>query len=103
MCKICWEHYGEYSIVNEKTKMAAALARKVYEHTYSAGNLHNLIEDWNLEDKYLQSCRHHIENNTDKRSDDVLADESACLDAFEALTIEERCSAMAIFDCMVNT
>jgi hypothetical protein len=105
MCYGCYEEAGSPAIVNEKTLALKSLAERVYDFCPVGGNLHIVLDDWNLEDDNLAFCRGVITRvragQPDKYDDtnpEQVAAEDECLTALEAMTEEERYSALAIWD-----
>lgn len=97
MCYGCWEEYGRQEIVNERTIKAANLADEVYKHNCVGGNLHIVLDDWNIEDENIDWCINHIKTQpNDDSTPEQLKAEMKCAEYLRGLTIEERNSAMAI-------
>lgn len=105
MCYHCYEEkFGKPTLVNEKTKALAKLIADVYECGNDVGgNLHAIVDDWNLEDEHIVS---EIETPRDKKfwqppetDHDV---EQRCLEALRDATLEERASALALYDEYLN-
>ncbi|SRR5581483_441698 len=119
MCYGCWEDYGKPIIDTEAVSAAAAAVADVYEYACTGGNLHIVLDDWNVEDSDLDFCNQcimgagvmplggstvaaHLRYNEQKRANpdppEQLAAERRCHDLFRALTEEERASALALHD-----
>jgi hypothetical protein len=112
MCHACYVEYGSPTLDTTAIRAVAPLADVVYAFSCVGGNLHIVLDDWNLEDENLEFCQQCLDRKGlpdpswpgsafDRREEtapDQLAAEQACLDALKALTIEERASAMAYFD-----
>lgn len=119
MCYGCWEEAGKPQIDNARVRAAVPLIQAVYEHCPVGGNLHIVLDDWNLEDGNLEFCSQtidgagvmplgenpadfHVRYNDEKRANpdppEQLAAERACCDAFMAMTEDERSSALALCD-----
>lgn len=84
MCQGCWNNRGAPKIVNAKTLEAARLIGDVYCVTHAGGYL---------------CCR----DNMDTPPDYMLGrkptpEEISCADVLLKLTMEERASALAIYD-----
>jgi len=77
-------------------RKAATLADQVYEFSYVGGDLHILLDDWNVEDNHLDFCATAIEENIHELSPENQEIERQCLAAFKELSEEERYSALAI-------
>lgn len=86
MCYGCWEGAGKPAILTPATTACAELVKRVYDVNFMGGNLHAVIDDWNVEDESLGWCREY----------DLLDVEKACLNAMEALSVDERYSVLAI-------
>ena len=95
MCDGCWEEAGKPKIKNEKVSLAAKLAESVYEFNCVGGNLHILLDDWNIGDIHVNMCEDSIIKNIHGHSEWQLQIERDCLAAFKSLTEEERASALA--------
>lgn len=119
MCFGCWEDAGKPAIDTPAVRAAALAIAEVYEHSCVGGNLHIVLDDWNIEDGNLEFCRqciegagvmplgdhaidmHHRYNETKRANPDPpeqLAAERRCHDLFAALTEEERAAALALND-----
>lgn len=92
MCRGCFEEYGSPSIFNEKTAEGARLVAALYEVNCVGGAAHIVTDDWNVEDDNVQWCL----DNLDKYWQSELAEAKAVLEAFRAMTVDERVSALAI-------
>lgn len=118
MCYGCWDKAGKPIIDTPAVRAAGAAALAVYEHHCAGGNLHIVLDDWNIEDDNLTFCSQCIDGagvmpddggmhpvhrryNEEKRADPdppaQLAAERTCCDLFMALSEEERASALALF------
>lgn len=102
MCCTCWEDDGAPQIDNEKVRNVLPLIDEVYVHSGAGGNLHIVLDDSNVEDENLAHCRKWIEEGGYKPgwghddSPEQLAAEMACLIALEAMTEDERNSALGL-------
>lgn len=96
MCEGCYEDYGSPRIINEKTLTAARLIHEIYELMCNGGNMHIVLDDWNLEDDDLAFCADLIAKGGDafyRDTTELLALERACCDLMLTMTIEERAAA----------
>lgn len=100
MCEGCYEEYGRPTIITDKTMAAASLVRRVYEFSCVGGNLHIVLDDWNLQDENLQFCMDEIKKGgyEGRDSPEELAAETECCEAFIALNMDERASALALHE-----
>ena len=98
MCQVCWSEQGCYSIVNETTKKAAALIKQVSEF----GHLHIIVSDWNLEDESLTFCLGEVVKNKKRLPFSDLKPEMDLLAILDGMSAEERSSAMAIANNLVQ-
>jgi len=115
MCCECWDEKGSPRIDNERVRAAQALIAAVYEYKASGGNLHIALDDNNLEDEHLEFCSRQIARGghpedpdhcpwytksklDDPDSPEQLAAERVCCDALMAMSLDERVSALAIWD-----
>jgi hypothetical protein len=96
MCYGCWQECGEPTIDTSAVRAAARAIGVVYSHDCVGGNLHNVIEDWNLEDGNLDFCAGSIAENFFEATPAQLAAERHCLGLLRALTEDERASALAM-------
>lgn len=94
MCVGCWKKYGQPGIINEKTLRAAELVEQVYERAVTGGNLHVQLDDWNLEDEFFDGFKVYHDDLGSEQIDI----ERRCFEAFKAMTLEERASALALHD-----
>lgn len=98
MCQGCYEKAGKPSIVNVKTVVAAACIDQVYEFSSSGGNLHIVIDDWNVEDAHLAHCLERIIKDDLSNGAERYLAEMVCYNSLVDLTVEERYSALAIHE-----
>lgn len=110
MCVDCWDYYARPVIDTPAVRAAAAAVDAVYVHHSTGGNLHVVLDDWNIEDVHLAACLEQIEGGGYRRpeahakvlgpdeadSPEQLAAERTCHDLFAALTEHERASALAL-------
>lgn len=96
MCQGCWrKDYGASRIDNERVRAARDLIADVYEHSLVGGNLHVMLDDFNLEDSAFDGQQLlWIAQEAEPRK--RLA-ELACFEAMRALSLAERASALALF------
>lgn len=98
MCYECYRKYGEPKVVSKQTKKAARLVAKVYEASCVGGNLHTIVDDWNIENRHLAFCKKAIEENFHQLTPEEQQVERDCLAALRALDIPGRVSALALHD-----
>lgn len=96
MCRECWEEYGCPKIIGNNVLEAAEAGKRVYEFNGAGGSLHILLDDWNIEDTYIDYCRQHIEEKRSENSDAQYEAEVVCFEKFKGLTKLERASALAL-------
>jgi len=103
MCYGCYEEYNCPAIINDKTKTAAKLVEKVYELNEAGGSCHIVIDDFNIEDCHIQWCLDEgLKTNIHEHDKTELAIERELLDTFLSMTIEERASALAIYEGWIS-
>lgn len=109
MCYECWEHAGKPAITTPAVIAAAALVGRVFDLNHVGGNLHSVIEDWNLDNDNLAACREVVTNKRKNEAGDGYADdpdllkaETICLDALERMSQAERFSTLALHDRFVT-
>lgn len=90
MCESCWEEEGSPCVDSPEVRAAAKLVAEVYEFAPSGGNLHIMLDDWNLEDDSVEFCRRWLRDHVEGPG------EETCLTAFEAMSEKERYSALAL-------
>lgn len=96
MCTSCWETEGRHSLVNDKTRAAAALIAELYERHTVGGYLHIVTDDYNIEQDSIDWCMGSSGRGCFGRPmDDV---ERRCGEALQDMTDEERGSAIAIWE-----
>ena len=100
VCYGCWVEYGSPTLHDDRIARAAALAAEVYEHNAVGGNLHIVLDDWNLEDHNIDYCLEQIGRGGWEGRDDPaqLAVERECGELLRALTEDERASALALWE-----
>ena len=98
MCYSCYEKYGKPSIVNHTTKRTAELVRVIYEFSDVGGNAHIVLDDFNIEDHHVEGCLNDVRIKEASGETGQLQAERKCLEAFQAMTLDERASALAIYE-----
>ena len=88
MCMGCYEGYGSPRLLSPKIRQCSVMIAQVFDRCPVGGGLHIVIEDWNLEDDHLTSCRKFVETEA----------EADLLVMLESMTLEERASALALHD-----
>lgn len=101
MCYSCWEDEGKPQIDTPAVRQAALAVERLHDHPAgcAGGAMHVVTDDWNIDDDSVGFCRDHIgryEREHPHRADGLTALEQACYDAFAALTVAERSSALAL-------
>ena len=106
MCEGCWIEHGRPAIVSEATKRAASAIKAVFDENPVGGNLHNIIDDWNVEDDHIKGGLEELAafdragvgrpHSFDQPG--LREVERACLAALAPLSVDERASALAIHD-----
>jgi len=109
MCYGCWEEEGKPSIVNEKTKAAAALIEELYEEQPVGGYLHIVTDDMNCEQGHIDYCVESMDDWTtdskwpgDKPMPEPTDIERRCGAALQDMTDEERTSSIAIWEGWID-
>lgn len=104
MCYDCYKKYGKPAIVNGKTLRAAKLTEMVYKFASSGGLCHIVIDDFNLDDDDVEFCLTNIKNkeNGDEFTEEEYAIQQECMEAYLELTINERASALAIYEGWID-
>lgn len=96
MCWGCWEEYGKPAIVNDKTRALADAINEVYEQSCVGGNLHVVVDDFNIDDDLVNGMWEDIDKNIYELDPDELEVERRCLKLLCEATVEERASALAV-------
>ncbi|MEQ1931959.1 MAG: hypothetical protein ABL957_15715 [Parvularculaceae bacterium] len=94
MCMSCWREYGSPALDTPAIRVAATLAEKVYAGCAVGGNLHAVLDDWNIEDDHFEDGEMPI--YSDDPPDEQVLVERECYAALKALTLPERASALAM-------
>jgi len=95
MCISCWEEYGSPRIDTAEIRAAVVAVTAVYGESPVGGNLHVVLDDWNIEDE-------HVRGWIDYAAEPITEAERACGAALARLTESERASALAIYDGFWN-
>lgn len=98
MCVGCWEKAGKPIIDNRQVHRAAKACSAVYEHSCVGGNLHIILDDWNVEDGNLAFCADYVKVNPHDYPAEQLEYERHCLEALRPLSVDERYSALALME-----
>lgn len=95
MCEGCYAEFGFPKVVNGDTLHAAGLMAKVYEFSCVGGNLHCELDDWNIDDVFFKDEFKPYDVGV---SAEQLAAERECFDALKAMSLDDRASALALYD-----
>lgn len=99
MSEDSWKKYDKPAIVNERTLEGARLVDAVYAGSGVGGNAHIVVDDYNVEDHHIDWClTTALAENVHQGDAEQLAAERACLEHLRGMSIEERLSALALFD-----
>ena len=93
MCRGCWEGAGKPAMVTPAILAAVASVKRVFDLHCMGGNLHIVIDDWNLEDDHLAFCRSAVSRGL---CGDLLAAEMDCLNLLEPMSEQERAAVLAM-------
>ena len=91
MCHSCWEQFGSPVLDTPIVRAAVALIGRVYELHVTGGGVHCIVDDFNIEDEYIE--RDGYPGNTP----DQIEAEERLVALFETMTILERASALAMY------
>lgn len=101
MCYTCWDMAGFPYIENDATRKAVGMLSEVW----GGGNLHMVVDDWNMEDEIIESCKRDIlaamsakRKPNARPTIESLKLELDCADHLLTMTEDERYSAMAMVD-----
>ena len=89
MCGGCWDRHGRPQIQSPEVRAAAEAVSAVYDESCVGGNLHIVIDDWNIEDDHIDWCENDAE---------MTAAEQECARLFRQLSEAERRSALALHE-----
>ena len=99
MCKTCWESYNSPKIYNLKVEEAVKCIARVYDEVSTVGgDLHVILDDWNLEDEHLDSCLKDAKENASGYDKKQVHIQLNCIAVLKSLTLEERASALAVYE-----
>lgn len=99
MCYGCYEELGKPKVKTEKVLAVVSLIEYIYSYSDTGGNAHVILDDWNLEDEYIMRCIDvALVENIYESSKTQLEIEKQCLEKFLSLSMDERASALAIFE-----
>lgn len=86
MCEVCYEEYGSPAPGPDALACVPLIAA-VYEEDGVGGNLHAIIDDWNLDDVHFEIA-----------AAGFTAAELACFQALKVLPLDQRAAALAVHD-----
>lgn len=95
MCHQCWEYEGSPQIDCDGVREAAALVQEVYLFAPTGGNLHIVLDDFNLNNDDLAFCQRRIES-ADYSREEWRQVERKCCEAMMGLDRQGRASAIAL-------
>ena len=97
MCKQCWEEAGNPRIDNPEVRKAQQLISELYEIHSSGGDLHIVLDDWNVDNESLKFCYYEIllDTKLDRNDRDL---HLKVYYQLMKLTPQERISVLALND-----
>ncbi len=98
MCNGCWEEYGNPRLKTPLVLEAQPLIRAVYDWHLAGGNLHIVLDDWNLEDANLDFCEKQVRTPDPDVPPEQIEAETKCLAVFRKMSEDERASALALYE-----
>lgn len=109
MCLGCFHEYlADPDVgptpVSDAARVGAALVQALYEYEWSGagGAAHVVVEDWNIEDHFVQGCLdHEADWYAEKASPDERALCRAVLEHFASMSVADRNNALALEGNMV--
>lgn len=99
MCRACWEERGTPRIKSARVRALVPLIRRVYDFDCVGGNLHVVLEDWNIEDEIIAQCWGAI---VAEESQLKAFAEVRCMEALLSCTLKERASALALYQGFIE-
>lgn len=99
MCSTCWSQNGSPKIVNYKVLEVVGLIKKIYEYSSTGGNLHIVLDDWNIDLKSIDWClKNALKLNIHEAGLEELELERKCATLLRSMPLKERASALALND-----
>ncbi len=99
MCCGCYEEYGSPVVVSDKVHVARELRGYVYEFNLAGGNLHCLLDDFNIEDVFTTEDYIDEQEKAGECHPLQIAFERACARVFAAMSMDERATALG-WECI---
>ena len=96
MSKTDWRNLGSPKIDNHNTRKLAQALKDLYREEPSGGKLKPIVEDWNLEDKYLNDCQNELRRSFEDMDDGTARVQQRCLDALFLCSYLQRASGIAL-------
>lgn len=104
MCINCWTESEYKTVINDRVKEAARLIEELYltENGSVGGYGHVVFDDWNLD--CAASCLDDAEKAIYKEHlcEETRQASIAALKAFQALSEDERASALALYEGFIK-
>ena len=95
MCDDCYEEYGSPTLDTVRIRATSELIRELYAMSCVGGNLHIVLDDWNLSDHSIQWCLDEaIPGNLHCADSETLTMERACAYLMLTMSEQERASAL---------
>lgn len=96
MCEGCYEDFGRPQVRSARVRRLRDKIERVFEMNYVGGNLHIQLDDWNIEDEHFAEPEMKVWD--DDTSPERLAIERDCYAAMRRATLEQRASALGLYD-----
>ena len=92
MCEACWDQMGQPRIETAAVMQCAELIGELYTYCSVGGNLHCIVDDWNLDDDMFVGP---LKKFMGERHPRQLAIEEELYSMLRGMTEMERASAIA--------
>jgi len=100
MCYGCFEKYKDTVEITQRAKDAAEIIPVIYADCPAGGDLHIVIDDWNIEDRHVDFCMKELE--TSEYHQDIVDAERKFLELFKAMSENERAGCLALADGFIE-
>ena len=100
MCYSCYLTYGKPKIINKAVEEAVRLIINFDDKYSIVGDIHAILDDWNIEDRHIDSAMLRINNkiNLDQQS----KAEKKLINIFKKLSLVERATVLAANEEMIH-
>jgi hypothetical protein len=102
MCLACYKSMGAPVDICATTQQAVDAVREIYQWSSVGGNAHTVVDDWNLDDEYVEYCLNETHWINKHASNAEKTAVRLALMLFKDMTIDQRATVLALKEGFIS-